>query len=86
MSSDQQVVITDIILAKTELERIESKLHEILETEHLLENSVFDNFGKYKDITELNKEIIDALISRITVYSADRIEIEWKYQDILNIV
>lgn len=80
--SERSRLENDTLVAKAELEKIESKLHEILETEHLLENSAFDNFSKYKDITELNKEIINALISRITVYSADRVEIEWKYQDL----
>ncbi len=58
----------------------EKRLQEIVESEYVFANSEFSDFEKSRNIEVLDRELLRTLISRIDVYSADRIEITWKYQ------
>ncbi len=66
--------------AKAQIEVYEEKLQRIVEMEYVFENDEFSYFEKCKNIKTLDRELLRALISRIDVYSADRIEITWKYK------
>ncbi len=66
--------------AQAQIGVYEEKLQRITEMEYIFENDEFSYFEKCKNIKVLDRELLRALISRIDVYSADRIEIIWKYK------
>ncbi len=66
--------------AQAQIGVYEEKLQKITEMEYIFENDEFSYFEKCKNIKTLDRELLRALISRIDVYSADRIEITWKYK------
>ena len=45
------------------------------------ENAFISNFKRFRNITELSREIVSALIDNVYVYEDNRIEIVMKYRD-----
>lgn len=69
--------------AEKELLILREQIQKIENTKNLLSNDNYDCFKESKNILNLSREIVQALISRIDVYDNDRIEITWKYQDFI---
>ena len=44
-------------------------------------NDWIDKFKKYKNITELSREIIDELIDNIFVHEGNKVTIKFNYED-----
>ena len=58
-----------------------SALEEQRKKEEIMRSPVADDFLPYTNLRTLTREISDALIDKIYVYSSQAIEIVWKFQD-----
>ncbi|MCC8102178.1 MAG: recombinase family protein, partial [Clostridiales bacterium] len=66
--------------AQEKIRKLEKKREEILEKQKK-PYPWLDEFCKYKEITYLDRKALNTLVESVTVYSADRIEIQFRYGD-----
>jgi len=64
----------------SQIEKLESALEDT-GTDGQLQNRFVSSFQKYRDVSELSKEIVDDVLDRVIVYPGERLEIVWNYQD-----
>ena len=73
---DEKQLSRELILLKNDLEKI--KKHK--------NNEFVKNMLKFEDSDNLNKDIIPKLIQKVTIYSKNRIEITFKFEEDFNII
>ncbi len=64
-----------------EIAELEAKYHEAEVIQDDGVQSALETLNKFSDATELNQEIVGALIEKVLVYDPRHVEIRWKFSD-----